>query len=69
MNKGEDTVMTVGVQLGCVGVSFATISKRREQVWESRFREKDGDPSSHLLSLRGLRDAAEISSCLVNKPG
>ena len=52
-----------------MGVSFATISKRREHVWESRFRGKGGDPSSHLLSLRGSQDAAEISSCLVNKPG
>ena len=49
--------------------SFATISKRREHMWESRFREKDGDPSSHLLSLRGSRGAAEIFSWLVDKAG
>ena len=35
-----------------MGVSFATISKRREHVWESRFRGKGGDPSSHLLKSR-----------------
>ena len=38
-------------------------------MWEGRFREKGGDPSSHLLRLRGSRDAAEVSSCLVNKLG
>ena len=63
--RSHDGLRPAGVR----GSEFCYYFQKKGTHVGEQVREKDGDPSSHLLSLRGSRGAAEISSWLVDKPG